>query len=369
MGKIQKKRKGNKATSNDPLIQKAIDALDSFNPNTAILHLGKALKKNPKNCKVLELLGTAYMDLLQQAEDFENTMQLAKDCFNTCILYEPNESFQKYFYLAQLLVGTESLECYLKGMEILENELNNKNHDLNEHDSLKEKAASTLCAMVELYMTDLCDDIDAEQKCQEYLNKALQYKESNPEVFQTYTSFLLSQNKPEEAQETVLKSMEIWFRENHEEMENVPEYNQRIALVKLLMELSLNEKALKVLETLQEEDDENAEMWYLYGWCYYLNGGGKGVDHKEENAIGNGGSVESKNESWDDCRDCLRQIFNLNEKYPGLVDEEILAHSQQIFIEVNSFLEQNGIFENDEVVDDNDEENWEDESDMDVQQS
>ncbi|KAJ2475094.1 hypothetical protein IWW56_005574, partial [Coemansia sp. RSA 2131] len=32
------------------------------------------------------------------------------------------------------------------------------------------------------------------------------------------------------------------------------------------------EGSLNIMERLQKEDDESVDLWYLYGWTYYLQG-------------------------------------------------------------------------------------------------
>lgn len=44
----------------------------------------------------------------------------------------------------------------------------------------------------------------------------------------------------------------------------------RVAQSKILIETKNYEQALQVIKTCQQENDEDIETWYLYGWCYFL---------------------------------------------------------------------------------------------------
>ena len=75
---------------------------------------------------------------------------------------------------------------------------------------------------------------------------------------------------------------------------NIPSYDSRIALVRLLLECQLRGDALDLLEALQKEDDQSVDLWYLYGWTYYMQG--------EEDS-----TAEEKADSWNEARDCLER--------------------------------------------------------------
>jgi hypothetical protein len=55
--------------------------------------------------------------------------------------------------------------------------------------------------------------------------------------------------------------------------------------------------AEQVLDTLQRENDEDVEVWYLYGWGYYSDG-----KTKQGKALAG---------CWDDARDCFERVLNV----------------------------------------------------------
>ena len=60
------------------------------------------------------------------------------------------------------------------------------------------------------YFTNSFEE-DAEQKCEEYLNKAMELDFSNPEVYQLLASVRLSQQKHDDAKIALEKSLDLWI--------------------------------------------------------------------------------------------------------------------------------------------------------------
>jgi tetratricopeptide (TPR) repeat protein len=123
-------------------------------------------------------------------------------------------------------------------------------------------------------MTDLCDEPNAESNCDKYMQKALSVDVSNPEVYSTLASVRLSQCRNDEAKKYLESGMDLWYVEPEQDKAVVidpswPTFPARLALARLLIEVSSFERAVAVLETCQAEDDEDAEIMYLFGWCYY----------------------------------------------------------------------------------------------------
>jgi hypothetical protein len=84
----------------------------------------------------------------------------------------------------------------------------------------------------------------------------------------------------------------------HADDPNLPAIPNRLALVKLFIELALYSPALLVLQGIMSTDDQEVEAWYLEGWCFYL---------MAEQARESGGTLDGL--AWEelakDSRDCL----------------------------------------------------------------
>ncbi|KAJ1557649.1 hypothetical protein HK405_015496, partial [Cladochytrium tenue] len=96
-----------------------------------------------------------------------------------------------YLYLGQMLEGEEALMFYQRGVDRLVTELEvQKGSD--EAAALRRRISSALCSMTEIYMTDLCDLPEAEQRCEALVHRALEVDPAGPEPLQTLASVRLS---------------------------------------------------------------------------------------------------------------------------------------------------------------------------------
>ena len=218
---------------------------------------------------------------------------------------------ENYLWLAQLSEegGEESVRYYKQGISILDREIHQLETELKTQSGnpetkphkqamqiardsrLKAKQkqlASAHCSIVEIYMTDLSLELDAERMCETHIDLALAAAAWAPEPLQTLASVRISQGQIEQARGALQRSMALWTNPEEEEEEDedhaandalrqdgqdaTPDFPTRISLTRLLMEVEMEEQALAVLETMVQEDDRSVEAWYLGGWCLYLLG-------------------------------------------------------------------------------------------------
>ena len=88
----------------------------------------------------------------------------------------------------------------------------------------------------------------------------------------------------------------------------LPPIPNRLALVRLFLELALYTPALLVLHGIMSSDDQDVEAWYLEGWCFFL---------MSEQAQENGGTLDEL--TWQelakDSRDCLETCQVVSEYF------------------------------------------------------
>ena len=101
--------------------------------------------------------------------------------------------------------GKESLELYNKAIEIMTKSIrdieSSPDKNLSEQtekkvtssstQTLKQELSNAFCAITELWMTDLCDENEAEQECESNIQKSIEAYDSNPEAWQTKARFHL----------------------------------------------------------------------------------------------------------------------------------------------------------------------------------
>ncbi|PSR90450.1 hypothetical protein BD289DRAFT_430852 [Coniella lustricola] len=138
-------------------------------------------------------------------------------------------------------------------------------------DEKKAKLAETLCAVVEVYMTDLSWEEDAEARCEALITEAMMLAPELPDSWQTVANVRVSQDRREDAVAALQRSLALW--EDLDPMDpKVPPFPSRVALTRLLMECELENKAVEICERLVLDDDTSVEAWYLGGLAQFTLG-------------------------------------------------------------------------------------------------
>lgn len=127
----------------------------------------------------------------------------------------PEQGHSKYMSLAQLQQGHEALRLLHKGVALLTVSLNQHQGggaEAEERASIVRQLSSAYCAMIELYLTDLCFDEDAEARAEEYATLAQQWDPTNPEPYQCLASVRMSQQNQAAAAELMQKNLALWMQ-------------------------------------------------------------------------------------------------------------------------------------------------------------
>ena len=284
-------------------------------------------------------------------------------------------SAEPWLWLAQLCEegGRDSIQYFEQACEVLRNEIDVLEDAINEMgidvegkagtkkvlDEKKTKLADALCAMAEVYMTDLSWEADAESQSERLATEAVAVcpDHLSAGVLQTLASVRISQERFEDAKRALRRSLEVWQKENpatssedaergDEELEDGrrPDFATRVSLCRLLMEVQLEQLAMTVLEGLIREDDQSVESWYLGGWCQVL------ISQKPETDAGTKTKSLGSARTW--LETCLRRYRMLDYE-----DERLKEHALELVAELGA-LGAVG-----ELVADNDE--WEDVDEVD----
>lgn len=258
---------------------------------------------------------------------------------------------EKFLWLAQISEdgGSDSVEWYERGAVVLRRqiaELSGKASKTEQDEAAlaekRQSLAGVLCAVAEVYMTDLSWEEDAEARCEALVTEATMVCPASAETWQTVANVRISQQRIEDAKGALGRSMDVW-RELPEGDIRVPEFATRVSLARLLMEVEMESEAMWVLERLLVEDDESVETWYLGGWCQYICG---------EKATG-ASEGESKESAWRAARMWLNQCLKLFETQ-DYEDDRLGEHANELVGVINKEL--GPIAEGEE-----DEDAWEDE--------
>ncbi|KAJ5606165.1 hypothetical protein N7510_008946 [Penicillium lagena] len=293
----------------------------------------------------------------------------ARQHFLRAVELDPNGSIseaegggaEKFLWLAQLSEegGKDSVQWFEKGVSSLRQTLQSLEDgkttpaEAANAQEKKTKLANALCAVSEIYMTDLSWEEDAESRCDSLITEALLVTPDAPEVLQTLASIRISQLRTEDAQAALTRSIELW-KDLPPEDPNVPDFAVRISLARLLMEVTLEMEALEVLERLILEDDQSVEAWYLGGWCLYLLA-------EKQQAPRDADAEDAENPrhaSLVASREWLMQSLKL---YALLEyeDEPLRDHAMELVQEMNKELGED--MDDSEGEDEGDDEEWDDE--------
>lgn len=155
----------------------------------------------------------------------------------------------------------KSLKCYSQGVEILKQKLALKPQD----EVLRQELVMAYCTIAELFMTDLCDVPEAEQRCGEALKCADELAPENPHVLQDMASFLITTHKNDLALTKLERVVsQIIACEPSVVVQSFP-YDFQIATCRMLIELNKHAIAKPILTVLLQHFDECADVWYMLG--------------------------------------------------------------------------------------------------------
>lgn len=282
----------------------------------------------------LNLLGTVHVE----TGDIED----ARAYFQRAVTLDSDGSVdekigggpEKFLLLAQLSEegGQDSVNWFERGAAALRkqiqvlSDLPSKTPEQQATlDEKQQKLGGVLCAVSEVYMTDLSWEADAEQRCEALVTEAMLIAPQSPETWQTVANVRISQERTDEARAALKRSLELW-QDLPPQHPAIPEFATRIGLSRLLMESELEDEALQVLERLITDDDTSVEAWYLGGWCLYI------IGEKARAAAG-----DDWKPTWKSSRQWLTQCLKLYE-FQDYEDERLGEHAQELLRNINKEL-------------------------------
>ncbi|OAQ72796.1 tetratricopeptide repeat protein [Pochonia chlamydosporia 170] len=334
-----------KESSPGSLLSDADTQFEVGNLDEAIALASKALESTGPGgdfeLRAVNLLGTLFVesgDVEEGRGYFERAIKLDQDGM---VDEKVGGGPDKFLFLAQLSEdgGQDSVQWFEKGASVLRNQIQNLTDLASKTpeqqatlDEKQQKLGGVLCAVAEVYMTDLSWEEDAEQRCEALVTEAMMIAPNSAETWQTVANVRISQERVGEAKQSLKRSLELW-QDLPPAHPDIPAFPTRIGLARLLLETSMEEEALKVLERLVTDDDQSVEAWYLGGWCLYISG------EKQRDAKGqqNGDASEEWKSTWSTARKWLAQCLKL---YAMLdyEDDRLGEHAVELFQGINKEL-------------------------------
>ncbi|XP_068616450.1 uncharacterized protein si:dkey-12j5.1 [Brachionichthys hirsutus] len=355
--KVRMREKAKKKTAEkysvQQLLEKTEECMDSFDFEMAGLFCQRALDIESNNLQALDMLGHIHSEL--------GDTQKAKEVFVRAVELSPDEGHSKYMYLGQIHSGQEAVDYYSRGVQVLLSALDKQaqtsqaqsgaaapSEDEDPGLPTAKDVCVAYCAIAELYLSDMCMEDGAADKCKEFIERALQYHHDNPEALQLMASYLFSTERNQEGREYLLKSVGLWLpaqkrlaassSTEEDRQADVPPYESRITTAKLLIESEEHETAVDVLESLLEEDDEVVQVWYLSGWVCYLQLG----KAKEQQEREGREATEEEEQEQKALKEAARSYLTSAKKLYFKLrcdDQPVLEHVQQLLGELGEEIE------------------------------
>lgn len=347
------------------------DALNAINVAKQALEVALD-SDDSRACAAYNLLGEINVELGEIDTARTCFLQAAKIDEDGALAEELGGGPEKFNWLAQLSEegGADSVKwfdkaaCALRAqIQLLTNAVAEAKRKGSAHgavekeleakiDEKKRKLSETLCAVTEVYMTDLSWEDDAETRCEALVTEATMLAPELPDAWQTVANVRISQSRREDAVAALERSLAIWTDLEPEDPK-VPAFPSRVALARLLMECDMEKRALEVCDRLVLDDDTSVEAWYLGGLAHYTVGEKQktSTEGTKNGTNGEHSSGEEWKKAWVRARSWLSQCMLLFEAQE-YEDERLGEHAQELLATLEAA----------DLPDDDgeDEEGWED---------
>ena len=242
-----------------PDLEKIKELMDDCEYEEAEKILKVLFKKDPNNVEVLDYLGELYLNI--------GNFKGSKKMLEKSISLQPDSNPDKYMDYSQVLENPiKRVESYQKAIQLYKNNLEINKNDINKVKEIKESIASALSSIASLYMTtDLCDDPNAENICENNISQALNIYPDSIEALLQFSNLRILRKRDNEAKEAMYKILERikQLDNNNLTEEDFPERDILINLSQNFAEMKLFKEACYIINLILKKDDEDIECYYL----------------------------------------------------------------------------------------------------------
>lgn len=206
----------------EQLIANSRALLQTSQAEKALSLLSPQFEEQAGNVEFLQIFG----ETLLENNDLETAYEVL---MKACELdSDGSQGTEKYFYLGQIIGGQDGLNSLDIGLNRLYQQVTLINEDKGETDPilvglstlyttkdelkkyLVKKLNQGIFAKIEIWMTDLCMEPEAEEKCNELIEYSLSLDPESGEALSLLSSIRISQQRNEEAIEALTKSWTIF---------------------------------------------------------------------------------------------------------------------------------------------------------------
>ncbi|GEQ72043.1 hypothetical protein JCM33374_g5729 [Metschnikowia sp. JCM 33374] len=377
----------------DLIIHKARAFLQSSQEDKALDLLTPQISQHPENVQLLQVFGEALLEA--------NDVETAYTVLNQATQLDPEAKLgvEKFLYLGQIIGGTDGCSLLNIAIQRLQDQLQSVHDNTNGNDAvlqelsklyptsdvlafyLIKKLNQAIFAEIEIWMTDLCMEAEAEGECDKLISHSLALDNTNPEAYSLLASIRISQQRQEEAEEALKKAWELFsqkkseleLQQNQEGEESSFEYIELVqpllGLARFAIELGLYDVVPQITAAVAEINDNALDCFYYEALAHSLKAkqiyaqiNSSTEDYREfEDAL----IVKSENETIQTCVNDARSA--LTQGYRVINGGGLEASDPEVVDQVNEMLTTFGgpimadLMPPRRNADDDDEEGWEDE--------
>ncbi|KAI3406033.2 hypothetical protein KGF56_001252 [Candida oxycetoniae] len=282
------------------VISQARAFLATSQPEKALELLSSHIGSDKNSSSSPELLSIFGETLLEN-----NQLEEAYQVLTTACQLDPEakQGAEKYLYLGQIIGGRDGLNYINTGLnklneylaEVQGGECSNQIIKDSGYESLTEyqkwllkKLNSGIFASIEIWMTDLCMEEEAESKCNELIEYSLSLDSTNPESYSQLSSIRISQQRNQDAIEALVRAWDLFqakktkledyanvIKEEEKEndafevgMEYVELIQPLLTLSKYAVELEQYEIAIDIVSNVQDINDSILDAFYIEAIAY-----------------------------------------------------------------------------------------------------
>ncbi|KAM9900165.1 hypothetical protein OXX79_005300 [Metschnikowia pulcherrima] len=278
----------------DSIIQKARAFLQSSQEAKALELLAPKVSQHPENVSLLQVFGEALLE----ANDVETAYAVLSKA--TELDPEAKLGVEKFLYLGQIIGGSDGCSLLNIAIQRLQDQLQSVHDNTGGNDPvlqelsrsyptsevlalyLIKKLNQAIFAEIEIWMTDLCMEPEAEAECDKLISHSLALDDANPEAYSLLASIRISQQRQADAEEALNKAWELFaqrkqdleVQQNQEGEESTFEYIELVqpllGLARFAIELGMFEVVPQISAAVAEVNDNALDCFYYEALAHSL---------------------------------------------------------------------------------------------------
>lgn len=255
--------------------------------------LAPAAKQNPENPALLEVFGHALLE----ANDVESAYSVLMKAVE--LDPEADHGVDKFLYLGQIIGGSDGCNLLDVALAKLQTQLEKVAANSQDDSALVElvqqyptsellsqylikKLNQGIFAEIEIWMTDLCMEPEAEDQCDKLISHSLALDASNPEALSLLALIRISQQRNDDAKDALLKSWEHFQEKKHNLEVNQAESGEEasfdyielvqplLGLARFAIELAMYDVVPQICSGVADINDNALDCFYYEALSHLL---------------------------------------------------------------------------------------------------